>query len=64
MEQTNTSITEEASDFVFHLMKMNLPGIYVYHNYRHTTEVVDYVRKLCKKSEVSEEDTEIVTLAA
>ena len=64
MEQTNTSITEEASDFVFHLMKMNLPGIYVYHNYRHTTEVVDYVRKLCKKSEVPEEDTEIVTLAA
>jgi HD superfamily phosphodiesterase len=64
MEQTITSITEEASDFVFHLMKLNLPGVYVYHNYRHTTEVVEFVRKLCKKSDVSEGDTEIVTLAA
>ncbi|MCB0726642.1 MAG: HD domain-containing protein [Ignavibacteriae bacterium] len=64
MEPVNLSITEEASDFVFHLMKSNLPGVYVYHNYRHTTEVVDNVRKLSKKSGLSDEDTEIVTLAA
>ena len=64
MEPVNLSITEEASDFVFHLMKSNLPGVYVYHNYRHTTEVVDNVGKLSKKSGLSDEDTEIVTLAA
>ncbi|HMQ68589.1 MAG TPA: DUF5706 domain-containing protein [Ignavibacteria bacterium] len=64
MEQNNISIIDEASDFVFHLMKMNLPGVYVYHNFRHTSEVVDNVRKISRKSGLSEEEAEIVTLAA
>lgn len=64
MEPIIVSITEEASDFVFHLMKLKLPGVYVYHNFRHTSEVVEHVRKLGKKSDLSEEEIEIVTLAA
>lgn len=64
MEQNISNITEEASEFVFQLMKLKLPGIYVYHNYKHTSEVADHVRKISKKMDLSEEDTEIVTLAA
>lgn len=64
MEQNISNITEDASEFVFQLMKLKLPGIYVYHNFKHTSEVADHVRKISKKMDLSEDDTEIVTLAA
>ncbi len=63
MESDNKSITQAASEYVYDLMKDKLPGIYVYHNYKHTSEVVDAVKKIGNKSDLSEEDLEIVTIA-
>jgi predicted metal-dependent HD superfamily phosphohydrolase len=59
----NKSLTETASEFVFEIMKTKLPGNYVYHNYKHTVEVVEAIRKIGSKSGISEEDMEIVILA-
>ncbi|MEO8664884.1 MAG: Pycsar system effector family protein [Ignavibacteria bacterium] len=63
MIQNNNSITEAASDYVFELMKTKLPGMYVYHNFKHTEEVVDAVKKVGNKSGLNDEEIEIVTLA-
>jgi predicted metal-dependent HD superfamily phosphohydrolase len=64
MLQINKSIPDSASDYVFGILKDKLQGIYVYHNYKHTEDVVDSVKKLAAKQNLSAEDTEIVTLAA
>jgi len=62
--QNSKSISEASSDFVFDLMKRKLPGIYVYHNYKHTEDVVDAVRKIGNKAGLAPEELEIVTVAA
>lgn len=59
----NKDITEAASDFVFELMKTKLPGVYVYHNYKHTEDVVEAVKKIGNKSGLSNEELEIVVLS-
>lgn len=64
MNLSEKSITEEASEFVYELFKNKLPSHYIYHNYRHTEEVADAARKIAGKMNLSDEDTEIVTLAA
>lgn len=64
MNLSDKSIAEVASDFVFELFKNKLPSHYIYHNYRHTEEVAEAARKIAGKMNLSEEDTEIVTLAA
>lgn len=63
MLDKNKKITESASDFVFELMKSKLPGIYVYHNNRHTEEVIEAIQKIGNKSGLTDEELEIVTLA-
>ena len=63
MDLKNKTIVESASDYVYDLLKEKLPGMYVDHNFKHTTEVVDAIKKISSKSELSEEDTEIVVLA-
>ncbi len=63
MIQNNKPITEAASDYVFELMKSKLPGVYVYHNYKHTEDVVEAIKKIGNKTGLSEEELEIVTLA-
>jgi len=63
MESDNKSITQAVSEYVYDLMKDKLPGIYVYHNYKHTTEVVDAIKKIGNKSDLTEDDLEIVSIA-
>lgn len=63
MESENKNITQAASEYIYDLMKDKLPGIYVYHNYKHTSEVVDAVKKIANKSDLSDEDLEIVSIA-
>ncbi len=59
----NKSITDSASDYVFEMMKTKLPGMYVYHNYKHTEDVIEAIRKIGNKSGLNNEELEIVTLA-
>jgi predicted metal-dependent HD superfamily phosphohydrolase len=63
MAESNKSITEDASDYVFDLMKSKLPGMYVYHNNKHTEEVVEAARKIGNKSGLTAEELELVALA-
>ncbi len=63
MLQNNKSIIDSASDFVFELFKNKLPGVYVYHNYKHTEVVVEAIRKVGNKSDLNDEEHEIVALA-
>lgn len=64
MNDNSKPITEAASDYVFDMMKAKLPGVYVYHNFKHTEEVVDAARKIGNKSGLTPEEIEVVTLAA
>lgn len=59
-----SNIVENASDYVFNLLKEKLQGIFVYHNYSHTREVVEACKKIGSKMEVNESDMEILLLAA
>ncbi len=63
MDPKNKTIVESASDYVYELLKDKLPGIYVYHNFKHTSDVADAIKKISSKSDLSDEDTEIVMLA-
>jgi|GEM_PF-572086 len=60
----NRSVTDQVKDFVFLLFKNKLGGHYVYHNLKHTEEVTDAVKRIAGKMNLSDEDSEIVTLAA
>lgn len=63
MDPKNKTIVESASDYVYDLLKEKLPGIYVYHNFKHTSDVTEAIKKISSKSDLSDEDTEIVMLA-
>jgi len=64
MLSKNKTVTEAASDYVFDLMKNKLNGNYVYHNYKHTEDVVEAAKKISGKLDLNDEDAEIVALAA
>jgi HD-GYP domain-containing protein (c-di-GMP phosphodiesterase class II) len=63
LNHTKGNITELASDFVFDLLKTKLPSVHVYHNFTHTAEVVDSIKKIGSKSGLSEDELEPVILA-
>lgn len=58
------NILQKAENFIFQLFKDNLSSDYIYHNFNHTLRVVDSVRQLIKGEKVSEEDAEILEIAA
>ena len=58
-----SSITAKAADYIFELFKEKLPSELVYHNYRHTTEVVQAARKIGGAEGLAPEELEIVELA-
>lgn len=64
MVPKNKNLIDAASDHVFGLMKSKLNGNYVYHNYKHTEEVVEAAKKISGKMDLKDEDAEIVALAA
>lgn len=63
MNPSTGKITDAAADFVFDLLKTKLPPMHVYHNYTHTSEVVDAIKKIGGKSGLSDEELEPVILA-
>ncbi|MCZ4694826.1 HD domain-containing protein [Ancylomarina euxinus] len=58
------SITEQAKAFVIDFFEKNHKPIYTYHNIEHTENVVKQATKIAGMLEFSEEDLEIVVLAA
>lgn len=63
MLQDNKSLVSEASEFVFDLLKNKLPAHFVYHNMKHTEEVVAAALKIADKLNLNEDDKEIIALA-
>ncbi|HEY8401895.1 MAG TPA: Pycsar system effector family protein [Cytophagaceae bacterium] len=57
-------LVEDASRFIFRLFKEKLSKDFVYHNYQHTFETVEACKRLAKECELSEEEREILLLAA
>ena len=53
----------KARNFVEHLFKDKLSSEYLYHNFVHTSEVVEKAEEILKHSEVSSEDYDKVLLA-
>jgi putative nucleotidyltransferase with HDIG domain len=58
------NIVNKAQEYIQDLLSTKLPGTYVYHNYAHTLEVMETSVNLAEKLNLSEEDIEILTLAA
>lgn len=58
------NIVQKAEDFVFGLFKDKLSPDYIYHNFNHTLRVVNNARLIAKAEGVSEQDTELLILAA
>lgn len=62
MEEPN--IVKQASEFVFKLFKEKLSKKLVYHNYRHTLEVVSVAQELGESSGISPDELQDLVLAA
>ena len=60
----SNEILEKADEFVFGLFKTADTSQLLYHNYKHTYDVVAAVREIGEDSTLSSEDLEIVLLAA
>jgi len=58
------SIIKQAETFVKDFFEKNHKPIYTYHNLEHTENVVKHAKKIATIMEFSEEDMEILTLAA
>ncbi|MEO8512422.1 MAG: Pycsar system effector family protein [Ignavibacteria bacterium] len=61
---SQNDIVKKAEEFVSNLLRDKLPPTLVYHNFSHTLDVVGNTRKIGKKSGLSNDELEIVTLAA
>ncbi|MBK8516645.1 MAG: HD domain-containing protein [Saprospiraceae bacterium] len=57
-------IIKKAEQFVIDTFNTSLPEIYVYHNYTHTRYVVKKVKEIAKAEKITEEEKEMVVLAA
>lgn len=58
------SLRPITEDFVFNLFKDKLSPEYIYHNFAHTSRVVNAVRTIAEAENISEEDKEILEAAA
>jgi predicted metal-dependent HD superfamily phosphohydrolase len=57
-------IIQKAENFVFSLCKDKLSPDYIYHNFNHTLRVVNNAKTIIKEEEISDEDAEMVIIAA
>ncbi len=60
----NIKLVDNAKTFVTKLFKEKLSENYLYHNYTHTKEVADTCFEIAEQSNLSNEDIEILLLAA
>ncbi|MEK7671213.1 MAG: HD domain-containing protein, partial [Bacteroidota bacterium] len=60
----NNDILNQAQAYVSSLLNGKLPGWAVYHNLRHTEEIVEAVQEIGEGSRLNKSEMEIVLLAA
>lgn len=61
---SNGNILKSVEQYVFDTLKSGTPSEFVYHDINHTTEVVEACEKIGRKSGLSEDDIEILLIAA
>jgi len=61
---SNGNILKSVEQYVFDTLKSGTPSEFVYHDINHTTEVVEACEKIGKKSGLSDDDIEILLIAA
>lgn len=60
-----SQIIENASDFVFEILKKKLPDNFIYHNYSHTQRVVKSLNEIIENTDgLTDQDWETLNLAA
>ena len=60
----NDNLVNQAKDFVTRLFKNKLPNDLLYHNWSHTDEVVQIAQMLANKSDLSQQELELLQIAA
>ncbi len=60
----NDNLVNQAKDFVTRLFKNKLPNHLLYHNWSHTDEVVQIAQMLANKSDLSQQELELLQIAA
>ncbi|MGK7389922.1 MAG: Pycsar system effector family protein [Candidatus Cyclobacteriaceae bacterium M2_1C_046] len=63
-KKVSEEVIAEAEEFINQLFKEKLPKRCLFHNYKHTTDVVDSIRDLTEKSDITDKDKEKLILAA
>jgi HD superfamily phosphodiesterase len=58
------NLLEQSEDFVYNLLKDKLSILYSYHNFCHTTSVVNAVKELCVNEKIGSDDEEKLLIAA
>lgn len=58
------NLLEQSEDFVYNLLKDKLSILYSYHNFCHTTSVVNAVKELCANENIESDDEEKLLIAA
>ncbi len=58
------NLIEQAQDFVYKLLKDKLSDSFIYHNLNHTSDVVEAVKILSAQENLTEEELEILVVAA
>lgn len=58
------SLIEDTQEFVFNLLKEELPNTFIYHNNTHTERVLKSTRELIENSDITKEEAEILELTA
>ena len=59
-----SDLIKKTEEFVFDLFKTELPNDFIYHNFTHTKRVLKSANEIMENVELSDEDKEIVQLAA
>ena len=57
-------IIEQSREYVFDLLKNELPKTYIYHNYLHTQRVVESMQELIEHTEITQADKDALIIAA
>lgn len=63
-KKISNTLIKETEKYINKLFKEKLSKRCLFHNYKHTSDVVDVTEKLADKSNISEEEKEILLLAA
>lgn len=58
------SLIKDTQEFVFNLLKDELPNTFIYHNYKHTERVFESTQEIIENSDLTKEEAQILELTA